>query len=68
LSVDLRRRMNEHLDNEEKTSLTAHGRATLFWWTECVEIHKVERTWLNVHIQHEGAIPVLNKVYSPVSV
>ena len=68
LSTNLRRRINDHLDNEQKTSPTVNGRAVLFCWIESKDINKIERTWLNIHIQHEGAIPVLNKIYSPVSI
>ena len=41
----------------------------LFFWVEALEseINKIERTWLNIHIQQEGIVPILNKVYSPVS-
>ena len=65
LTNNLRRRMNEHLDNPDKTGETTLGRAVLFYWFESDELNKIERTWLNIHIQHEGAIPVLNKIYSP---
>src|SRR5206468_12902185 len=65
LSKNLRRRMNEHLDNYEKTRETALGRAVLFYWLEGLELNKLERTWLNIHIQHEGALPTLNRFYSP---
>jgi GIY-YIG catalytic domain len=68
LTNDLRRRINEHLDNSEKTTVTQNGKAVLFFWIENKEINKIERTWLNMHIQFEGAIPVLNKIYSPTSV
>lgn len=65
LTNNLRRRMNEHLDNPNKTGETSLGRAVLFYWLESNELNKIERTWLNIHIQHEGAIPILNKIYSP---
>jgi hypothetical protein len=39
----------------------------LFHWLETNDINTVERTWMNIHIQHEGTLPPLNKVYSPVS-
>jgi excinuclease UvrABC nuclease subunit len=68
LAKNLRSRMNNHLDSKEKTTPTIVGRATYFYWLECKEIEKVERTWLNIHVQHEGAYPPLNKVYSPISV
>lgn len=67
LTNNLRRRVNEHLDNPAKVSATEHGRAVLFFWLETDELHKVERTWLNIHIQHEGVMPELNRVYSPTS-
>jgi hypothetical protein len=59
--------MNEHLDSAQKTGLTKFGRAFLFHWIETEDTHKVERTWMNIHTDHEGALPVLNGRYSPVS-
>jgi predicted GIY-YIG superfamily endonuclease len=67
LAHNLRRRINDHLDNPLKTSETKVGRAVLFHWLETPDINKVERTWMNIHIQNEGALPLLNRVYSPVS-
>lgn len=67
LAKNLRRRMNNHLDDDAKIGPTALGRAVLFHWIECEDIEKVERTWMNIHNQHEGRLPVLNSVYSPVS-
>jgi hypothetical protein len=67
LTHNLRRRINEHLDNPQKTGETKFGRAVLFFWLENDEINKVERTWLNIHAVAEGAWPVLNRVYSPTS-
>lgn len=68
LSNNLRRRMNEHLNNPQKTSETKDGRPIFFFWMECEEFNKVERTWMNIHIQHEGRQPELNKIYSPTFV
>ena len=67
LAKNLRSRINNHLDSDEKTSRTALGRATYFYWLEGLEIGKIERTWMNIHIQYEGVLPPLNTVYSPVS-
>jgi hypothetical protein len=36
----------------------------LFFSFEASETHKIERTWMNTHIQYEGALPMLNKVHS----
>jgi hypothetical protein len=66
LSINLRRRMNEHLDNLVKTGLTDKGRAMFFYWIESEDTNRIERTWMNIHIQNEGVIPILNKVYSPI--
>jgi predicted GIY-YIG superfamily endonuclease len=68
LTDNLRRRMNEHLDDPKKSVAMELGRAVLFFWLETQETHKVERTWMNTHIQHEGSLPLLNKVYSPTTV
>jgi hypothetical protein len=66
LTLDLRKRMGDHLDNPSKTRETEIGRAVLFHWLSCENINVVERTWMNTHIEHEGRLPVLNDVYSPV--
>jgi hypothetical protein len=68
LSVNLQRRMGEHLDSPEKTKETPLGRAVLFHWTEGANTNQIEHTWLNIHIQQEGTLPILNKIYSPTSV
>ena len=67
LTNNLRRRMNEHLDNPEKTCETENGRAVFFFWIESHEINKIERTWMNIHNLIDGALPEFNKVYSPTS-
>lgn len=68
LTENLRRRMNEHLDSLQKTGETKIGRALLFFWIECTDTRLIERTWLSIHIQHEGVRPVLNKVDSPIAI
>ena len=67
LAVDLRRRMGEHLDSPGKIEETAIGRAIWFHWREDDQLNRLERTWMNIHIQSEGRLPVLNGVYSPTS-
>ena len=67
LTKDLRARMTQHLSNPQKTLETAAGRAVLFYWLEAENIQALERAWMNEHIANEGALPVLNKVFSPVS-
>ena len=68
LASNLRQRCGQHLDSPEKRGLSPRGRAVLFHWLECDEINKVERTWLEAHVRHEGVLPPLNRANSPVSV
>ena len=66
LAENIQRRMAQHLEDPTKTQETVAGRAALFYWLEAENINALERAWMNVHIQHEGVLPVLNRVYSPV--
>ena len=66
-AINLRRRMKDHLDSPTKTGETKLGRAILFHWIESPDTNKIERTWMNIHIQNEGALPVLNRSYSPTA-
>lgn len=65
LTLDLQRRFGEHLGDPSKTEETKFGRAILFHWLHWAEVHQLERTWMNIHIQSEGCLPVLNKKLSP---
>ena len=67
LAKNLRRRINQHLDSPAKTGVTTNGRAVLVYWLETVELNKIERTWLNIHLINDGRMPVLNSIYSPTS-
>lgn len=67
LADNLRRRMNDHLDNPAKTAETLLGRAVMFHWIETPETQKIERTWMDAHIRFEGSLPLLNKIYSPTA-
>ena len=67
LAKNLRRRFNQHLDNEQKTNVTELGAVIFFHWLETEDITKVERTWMNIHEQKEGKLPILNSVFSPIS-
>src|SRR5690349_5742465 len=68
LTNNLRRRMNEHLNCPDKVCRTSKGKPVLFHWVETDKVGKIERTWLNIHIQHDGKLPELNKIYLPISV
>jgi hypothetical protein len=56
--------MSQHLDDPQKIRETPKGRAVFFHWLETTETNEVERTWMNIHIQHHGRVPELNRVYS----
>lgn len=70
LATNLRSRMEQHLDDPEKTSPTEHGRAVLLHWIElpALELEKVERTWMNTHELREGVKPILNSICSPLRI
>jgi len=68
LAVNIRKRMNDHLDSPLKTKETPLGRAVWFYWLECEETEKIERTWMNIHTNVEGTLPILNSLYSPVAI
>jgi predicted GIY-YIG superfamily endonuclease len=68
LATNLRQRCGQHLDSPAKRALSPRGRAVLFHWLSCEEINKVERTWLETHIRHEGVLPPLNRANSPVAI
>lgn len=67
LSVNLRTRMDQHLDTPEKVRRTAQGRAIAFHWLKTGTLEGVERGWLNSHRVATGFLPILNKMDSPVS-
>ena len=68
LARNLRRRFGQHLDTPEKVVATEQGRAIWFFWLECKELERVERSWMNAYASRHGVLPVLNKVYSPTSI
>lgn len=67
-TVSLRRRFVEHLDTPSKLEVTALGRASMFHWSVYDDVATLERTWMNAFILVEGALPLINKLYSPVSI
>jgi hypothetical protein len=68
LASNLRRRFAQHLDTPEKVTATELGRAIWFFWLECEDLEKIERTWMNTYTLRHGTLPTLNKVYSPISI
>ena len=49
----------------KKIAETLLGRAFWFHWLETMDLNKIERTWMNIHIENEGSLPELNGIYSP---
>ncbi|MDE2666862.1 MAG: GIY-YIG nuclease family protein [Acidobacteriota bacterium] len=68
LTRNLRRRFGDHLDDPGKRSLTEKGRAFFFYWLQCDEFQKVERTWQHECELVDGNRPILNRICSPISV
>jgi excinuclease UvrABC nuclease subunit len=66
---NLYNRFQQHLDDPHKTQLTIIGKAVRFFYMEydMNNLPKLERTWLNQYVSTHGELPILNKVYSPVS-
>lgn len=69
LTDDLHRRFREHRDDSEKCKVTDVGAAFWFYYllSTPAEVARIERTWMNEHMEAHGTLPVLNKAYSPVN-
>ncbi len=69
LTNNLNSRFAKHRNSREKCQKTSQGTVFWFYYLTCEEreINRVERGWLNQHVELHGALPVLNKVNSPVS-
>jgi excinuclease UvrABC nuclease subunit len=68
LTDDLNRRFFDHRETKEKRNPTPNGKAFWFYYLTCEEkeMFRIERTWLNQHLEIQGVLPVLNKINSPV--
>ena len=68
LTVNLLQRFKQHRDTPEKCQPTSLGRAHWFHFVtaEETEINAIERGWQNQHSTVHGALPILNKIDSPV--
>jgi excinuclease UvrABC nuclease subunit len=68
-TVNLKTRIQQHLENPEKTKLTQIGRAYYFYYKTIEQekdLNKLERGWLNEYELKEGHIPILNSVRGPI--
>ncbi|KXO01265.1 hypothetical protein LS48_02025 [Aequorivita aquimaris] len=62
-------RFLNHLDSQEKLSLTPLGKAYWFSFKNCqneYEISKLERGWLNSYSLEHGAKPIFNKINASI--
>lgn len=68
LTDQLHRRFAEHRDTKEKCQPTEQGTAFWFYYLPCElkELERIERTWLNIHVECHGVRPILNRVDSPI--
>lgn len=68
LTDNLHRRFFQHRDSREKREPTPIGMAFWFHFLPCDEreVLRIERTWLNEHMELHGEWPVLNKMNSPI--
>jgi excinuclease UvrABC nuclease subunit len=69
LTVDLKRRIQEHLSSKEKTQATIDGKAYWFHFVEApneMKLQSIERGWLNQYELSHGELPKLNRAHSPV--
>ena len=67
-SVDLSRRMEEHLGDEVKRGITPHGKAFWFYYALCSEseLSSLEGAWVNAFkLANHGQLPYLNSVNPP---
>jgi hypothetical protein len=64
----VRGRMIAHLDTPEKRRLRPTGVPFWFYYVmrPAAEVGPIERGWMNQAIMEDGAIPPLNKIYSPI--
>jgi predicted GIY-YIG superfamily endonuclease len=68
LTYNLHRRFVQHRDTRKKREPTSVGMAFWFYFLSCDkrEVHRIERTWLNEHMELDGEWPLLNKTNSPL--
>jgi len=67
-SIDIARRMWEHLIDERKRQRTVGGVAYWLYYTICGrerDLNALERGWMLQHESHEGKRPPFNKVMPP---
>lgn len=68
VSKNLNRRMMQHLQTEEKQSLSPWGRVYWFYYKQCLESEGSvgERGWMQAFQLQEGRLPHFNKIEAPI--
>ena len=69
LATNLRRRLRDHRESDEKRAAAKGRRADWFHFALCAgpELPRVERGWMNQYETLHGELPPMNKVYSPLA-
>lgn len=66
-AVNIRRRIEDHLGNEEKREKTPYGK--IFWLSYFLcsemELNEIENGWANQYKLKHGELPFFNKVSPP---
>lgn len=68
-TVNLKSRIQQHLEDQEKIKLTTIGKSYYFYYKTIdneKDLNKLERGWLNDFELKEGKIPILNSVRGPI--
>lgn len=67
-SSSIQSRMGTHLDTPDKRKTGVLGVPFWFYYViaEATEVNRIERGWMNQALLEDGAMPLLNKVYSPL--
>lgn len=68
LTKNLYNRFQQHINDPNKTMPTENGRAIWFHYlpAEEINLHKIERSWMNEYQRQHGVLPILNKIQSPI--
>jgi hypothetical protein len=67
-TTSIRDRMGAHLDTPSKRSVGPQGVGFWFYYIQrpSLDVGPVERGWMNQALLMDGALPLLNRVYSPL--
>lgn len=68
LTNSLQRRLENHLEDKEKTAVTELGKAFWFYYLfyDEANLEMLERTWQNQYMIEHSRLPILNSISSPL--